>query len=100
MTVERQADTASVSRKFLRGLHESATGNAQAFGFSITVTVTFGVVSADQSSESTAELMVFALSSVAAFSLLNLLVAHIVRRRPSGPSTNRVVLLSTATDFL
>lgn len=75
-------------------------GNAQAFGFSITVTVTFGVVSADQASESTPELMVFALSAVAAFSLLNLLVAHLTRKRPSGTSSSRVVLISTATDFL
>ena len=100
MASDQRFTSSSVSRRFLRGLHESATGNAQAFGFSITVTVTFGVVSADQASESTAELLIFALSAVAAFSLLNLLVAHIVRRRPSGPSSNRVVLISTATDFI
>ena len=84
----------------LRGLHESATGNAQAFGFSITITVTFGVCSADQPSASTPELMIFAVSGVAAFSLLNLLVAHLVKTRSDRATSNRVVLIATATDFL
>lgn len=85
---------------YLRGLETAVGGNAQAFGFSITVTVTFGVISSSQGAPSQAELLGFALSAVAAFSGLNLLVAHLLggKRPPAEPS--RVVLIATATDIL
>ncbi len=85
---------------FLRGLNKSATGNAQAYGFSISITVTFGVLSAKQPAPTTADLFMFALSAVAAFSLLNVAVAHLLRTEPSQVTSSRTVLLSTATDFL
>lgn len=90
------------TRILLRGLSLSVSGNAQAFGFSITVTVTFGVISSAQGSPSLPELMGFALSAVAAFSLLNLLVARLLRVEPSDTDSEatRVLLLATATDFL
>lgn len=87
------------ARAALRGLDSSVTGNAQAFGFSITVTVTFGVASTVDSSPSLPELMGFALSAVTAFSLLNLLVTHL-RDDPSDSTPARALLLGTATDFL
>lgn len=85
---------------YVLGLNESVTGNAQAFGFSITVTVTFGALAAAQGNPTRAEVVGFALSGVAAFSLLNLVVAHLVRNEPSGAPGKRALLISTATDFL
>ena len=85
---------------FLRGLNASVTGNAQAFGFSITVTVTYGVISSAQGNPSLPELIGFALSGVAAFSLFNLLVARLIRTESSAPERTRVLLIATATDFL
>ncbi len=90
----------ALARRLLRGLNKSATGNAQAFGFSITVTVTFGVLAARQPSPTTAELFAFAMSAVAAFSLLNVVVAQLIRVQPDEVTSRRVILLSTATDFL
>ncbi len=84
----------------LRGLDASVTGNAQAFGFSITVTVTFGVISSAQGHPSLPELIGFALSAVAAFSALNLLVAQLFLREPSDSTPARALLVGTATDFL
>lgn len=83
----------------LRSLDTSVSGNAQAFGFSITVTVTFGALTS-QGAPGPGELFGFALSAVAAFSLLNLLVAALRRREGTSPEPSEVVLVATATDFL
>ncbi len=87
-------------RKLLRGLNTSVTANAQAFGFSITITATFGVVSSTEGSPSLPEIFAFALAAVAAFSLLNLVTAKLVMAKEPAEEPDRVVLVSTATDFL
>lgn len=83
---------------FLRGLSASVTGNAQAFGFSITVTVTFGVVDTAEGPPTRLELLGFALTAVVAFSLLNLLVVLLIDREPA--TRERALLVGTATDFV
>lgn len=83
-----------------RGLDASVTGNAQAFGFSITVTVTFGVVTTAEGSPSRLDLLGFAMAAVAAFSLLNLVVAAFRRGDPASETPERALLVGTATDFL
>lgn len=90
----------SLGARFLQGLRTSVGGNAQAFGYSITITVTFGVISTAEGQPSQSELLGFALSAVAAFSLLNLLVAHMLGRSQSTSELSKIVLLATATDFL
>lgn len=97
----RDGDRArSVDRRFVHGLNRSVAGNAQAFGFSVTVTVTFGVISTAQSHPSLPDLFCFAMSAVAAFSLLNLVVAHLIKGQPEPPEPTRVLLVATATDLL
>ena len=83
----------------MRGLNTSVGGNSQAFGFSITITVTFGLISSAEGHATLAELFGFAMSAVGAFSLLNLAVAHMLKDR-DPTSARRVVLVATATDFL
>ncbi len=87
-------------REFLRGLSTAVSGNAQAFGFSITITATYGVISRAQGNPSLPEVFGFALSAVAAFSLLNLVVAALLVRGRPRKDPERVVLVATATDFL
>lgn len=89
-----------VGRDLVHGLNESVMGNAQAFGFSITVTVTFGLLSTAEGRPRVLELFGFALCSVAAFSLLNLVVFTLVRQRPEADAPQRALLVGTATDFL
>lgn len=96
---DRRPDT-GWRRRLIRGLDASVSGNAQAFGFSITITVSFGVVSAVHPRPSMPQLVGFALSAVAAFSLLNLVVARLVRDRPDVTGSTRALLIGTATDFL
>lgn len=85
-------------RRWPVGFNTAVSGNAQAFGFSITVTATYGVISSAQGSPSVPDIFGFALAAVAAFSLLNLLVARLLAKERKDP--DRVVLVATATDFL
>jgi peptidoglycan biosynthesis protein MviN/MurJ (putative lipid II flippase) len=87
-------------RRIEQGLNTSVHGNAQAFGFSITITVTFGVVSLLQPRPQLVDLFLFALAGVLAFSLLNVLVVLRLRRHDRGETNERGMLLGTATDFL
>ncbi|MBA2323453.1 MAG: hypothetical protein H0V92_05340, partial [Pseudonocardiales bacterium] len=81
-------------------LSTSVTGNAQAFGFSITVTVTFGVVDAAEGHPTRLDLLGFAMAAVAAFSLLNLVVYQLIDRDRDSATRQRALLIATATDFL
>ena len=96
----RRADEETLARRSLRGLHAAGSGNAQAFGFSITITVTFGAVNSARGSPSLPELFGFAFAAVAAFSLLNLTIATLVKDVDQGREPDRVVLVATATDLL
>jgi hypothetical protein len=90
----------SPSRLYLHGLKSTASGNAHAFGFSILITVSYGVVSAAAATPKPAELFGFALSAIAAFSLLNLAIALLARRPSEELDSARVKLVATATDFI
>lgn len=85
---------------FLKALDTAASGNAQAFGFSILITVSYGIVSTSVPPPSMGELLGFAMAAVAAFSLLNLCVAWFAGRESGTPETERVLLIATATDFI
>ena len=87
-------------RRLEQGLNASVRGNAQAFGFSITVTVTFGIVSQLEVQPHLIDLFLFAVAGVAAFTLLNLVV--VLRRGGAlhDGAGERATLIGTATDFL
>lgn len=85
---------------YLHGLGVAVRGNAQAFGFSILITVSYGIVSASTDKPTSLELVGFALSAVAAFSLMNVMVALLKKIRPDDHEHSRVLLVATATDFL
>ncbi|MGI8456645.1 MAG: hypothetical protein ACR2LI_00825 [Propionibacteriaceae bacterium] len=87
-------------RRIEQGLNSSVHGNAQAFGFSITITVTFGVVSRLQPQPQLIDLFGFAMAAVVAFSLLNVVVVLRLRHHDRGETNERGTLLGTATDFL
>ncbi|GAA3605648.1 hypothetical protein [Microlunatus ginsengisoli] len=87
-------------RKLQQGLHASVRGNAQAFGFSITVTVTFGVLSQLEPKPRLIDLFLFALAGVAAFTVLNIVVVLRTGGRTTDGTGERATLIGTATDFL
>lgn len=87
-------------RTLLRGFNVAAKGNASAFGFSILITVVYGTLSIHNKSPNRAELIGFAMSSVAAFSLLNVVAAAVTEPEAGSAEKSSGVLLSTALDFL
>lgn len=101
-TIEKRGDGTRVSwfQLYLHGLGVSVHDNAQAFGFSILITVTYGIVSGVSGKPSSLELTGFALSAVGALSLLNVLVAFLKKDEPDEVERSYVLLVATATDFL
>jgi len=99
---EKRDDGAEASwlQLYLHGLGVSVRDNAQAFGFSILITVTYGIVSGASGSPSSLELIGFALSAVAALSLLNVLVTYLKKSELDDIERMYVLLIATATDFL
>ena len=81
-------------------MNASVRGNAQAFGFSITVTVSFGVLSILQPAPGVGDLFLFAISGVLAFSLLNVVVVLALRHADRREPGSRATLIGTATDFV
>lgn len=99
---ETRDDATEVSwlQQYLHGLGVSVRDNAQAFGFSILITVSYGIVSGTSGKPSPLELIGFALSAVAALSLLNVLVTYLKRSEPDDSERTYVLLVATATDFI
>lgn len=86
--------------RYLHGLNISVRGNAQAFGYSITITAVYGTVAASHSSPSGLEILGFAVFGVAGFSILNLVISALVKDAPDRAEKTTVLLRATATDFL
>lgn len=90
----------SKKRRYLQGLSIAASGNAQAFGYSILITVSYGIAANANPSPSIGDQLGFAMSAVLAFSLLNILVVYFAGKEPTGVGDKRILLVATATDFV
>jgi hypothetical protein len=81
-----------------RGFRSTIRGESTAFGFSIMITVTFGVVQREHGSPGIGDLLLYALGAVLAFTLLEGLASRAFRaslpEHPSGVTT-----LGTAMNF-
>jgi hypothetical protein len=60
----------SFGASYARGLHASARGNAPAYGYSVTITATFGILSVVANSPRVTEIFAFAGGAVVAFALV------------------------------
>lgn len=90
----------SWTQLYLHGLGASVWGNAQAFGFSVLITVSYGIVSSARGSPGPWQSAGFALSAVVAFSVLNMLVAWLKNVEIDEREGKLVLLVATATDFM
>lgn len=90
----------SHKRRYLQGLKAATSGNAQAFGFSILITVSYGIASVSAPPPTLGEQIGFAMSAVAAFTLLNILVVYLAQGESDDLGNKRVLLVATATDFV
>jgi hypothetical protein len=65
----------STQRRYKRGLHASVRNNASAYGFSVTITASFGLLTSALGTPSAPEIFAFAGGAVAAFALVELVVS-------------------------
>lgn len=105
MSHERQPgpDTAKRPRgmrgRLVCGLGESLGGNATAFGYSVTITASFGAVEIGRGTPSFGDLIVFGLGAVVAFGGLEGLASDGFRT-PLQKGSDEVVLLGTSLAFI
>lgn len=82
-----------------RALAGAIRGNSTAFGFSITITVSFGIMQRLEGSGSLLDLLLFGLAAALAVSMITGAVTRGFRYRIK-PLVSEVSMLGTAQDFL
>jgi hypothetical protein len=100
---ERRPDTEQrprgIKARLVCGLGESLGGNATAFGYSVTITASFGAVEIGRGNPGFGDLIVFGLGAVVAFGGLEGLASRGFRT-PLEKGSNQVVLLGTSLAFV
>lgn len=73
---------------YLRGLHSSAVGNAAAYGYSVTITATFGVLSTTRGVPGVPQILAFVVGAVLAVALVEAIASggyrHELGEEPSS----------------
>lgn len=82
-----------------RALAAAVRGNSTAFGFSVTITVSFGIMQRLQGSGTLLDLLLFGIAAALAVSLIAGLVTRGFSQRVE-PVVPEVSMLGTAQDFL
>lgn len=87
MTREEESERPGFFDNYLRGLHASARGNAAAYGYSVTITASFGLLSVATGTPIAPEIFAFAGGAVLAFALMEGVASggfrHRLRDEPS-----------------
>jgi hypothetical protein len=96
---DRRRAPRGLRERLVCGLGESLGGNATAFGYSVTITASFGAVELGRGSPDFIDLIVFGLGAVVAFGGLEG-VASGGFRTPLRKGSDEVVLLGTALAFV
>ena len=81
------------------GIRTSLRENATAYGFSVSITAAFGLVSTQHPSKAAVPVLLFALAAAITFIVVEVVVSKFFRHLGSGERT-RVVLISGAVDGL
>ncbi len=83
---------------FSRGLQASVRNNYTAFGYSVMITASYGVLTSQESTPRLGYVFLFILGAVAAFVGIELVVSKGLERVPRGEPT-KVVALGAAFSF-
>jgi hypothetical protein len=97
--VSRSPRPQGVRERLVSGLGQSLGGNATAFGYSVTITASFGAVELGRGTPRFGDLVVFGFGAVVAFGGLEGLATGGFRS-PLQKGSNDVVLLGTALAFI
>ncbi len=89
----------SAGRRLRRGLQTSVVDNSSAFGFSIMITASFGMLNRLHGQPGFGEIFGFALAAVLAFTALQAVASSGFRTRP-GTAPREVVMLGTALNVV
>jgi len=81
------------------GLHTALVDNSAAFGFSVTITASYGALNQLTGQPSIADIVGFGAGAGAAFTLLQAAATRGFRNRPTA-APREVILLGTALDIL
>lgn len=84
---------------YLRGLNAAVRNNASAYGYSVTITATFGILGAIGGSPRVAEILAFSGGAVFAFALVELVISRGFRRGPEDEPTRAKMIGSSISFF-
>ena len=84
----RGTDGRSPQRRYRRGLHASVRNNASAYGFSVTITASFGLLTSVLGTPTALKIFAFAGGAVAAFALVEFVVSGGYRRNLENEPPN------------
>lgn len=99
---EHSSDSSASSPQpttYARGVRTALRNNASAYGFSITVTVSYGLLSGAQSTISAAETIAFGLGAAVAFVLVGAVFVA-ATSRGSLPESRQALTISGGVDML
>lgn len=83
---------------FSRGLQASVRNNYTAYGYSIMITATFGVLASQESTPSVGEIFLFLVGAITSFVVIELVVSKGFKRTPRGEPT-KVAAIGAAFSF-
>lgn len=85
---DERADRPGFGDNYRRGLHSSAVGNAAAYGYSVTITAAFGVLSTTRGIPGAPEILGFVVGAVLAVALIEAMASggfrHELEDEPSS----------------
>ena len=86
-------------RRLSAGLRNALHGNATAFGYSVTITASFGAVQLQHGQPSFVDLLLYGMGAVIAFGALEGPLSHGFRE-PLEQGADQVITLATALSFI
>jgi hypothetical protein len=84
---------------YVRGLRSAARNNASAYGYSVTITATFGILSVVTAVTTVLEIFTFACGAVAAYALIDGVASGGFRHGPRDEEPSEVTALGSSISF-
>ena len=85
---------------YVRGLRSAARNNASAYGYSVTITATFGILSLVTGTTTVLEIFAFAGGAVLAYALVDAVASGGFRHGPRDEEPSEVTALGSSVSFV
>src|SRR5215211_702389 len=90
----------SFADNYVRGLRSAARNNASAYGYSVTITATFGILSVVTAVTTVLEIFAFAGGAVLAYALVDGVASGGFRHGPRDEEPSEVTALGSSISFV